>query len=494
MIFLPSKIQSTSHQSPSMQNSKLIQYLSALPPQELQQFSDFVASPFFNKHENTKRLLAHILKVKNWQSPRLGKEKIYQQLFPNKPFDDQLLSNVISYLLRLLRRFLMQKQWEEEETAQQLILLEKAFHLKQEKLFELTAGRLARNFKKTNLRDHQFFFQKSRFHHLQDDFNLNFQNRSSGEFLEQAIDNFDYYFIGEKLKMTCQMLARKQVTGRDFTFSLVDVLIQFLEKKADKFRPIPSIWMYYLIYKMMTENAATFYFELKGRLKDVVALFKQEEGRDLYTHAINFCVGRINVGEEKFRQETFELYQQMLDNKLLFVDGVLRHWGYTNIVSLGCYLKEFEWTKSFILEQKERLPKSEKENAFTYNLAAFYYSQQQYDAALEQLREVEFTEVYYDLVTRILLLKIYFETKNWQVLEYNLETFRIYLLRNKKLTESRRKSGRNFLLFTKKIMLLLESQPILGRKDFEKQRTALKLGIEKVDLVLSRSWLLECLI
>ena len=474
-----------------MHNTKLIQYLSKFSLQELQQFRDFVDSPFFNKHEKTRQLLTLILKAKNWESAALQKEKIFKKLFPNKAYEEQLLSNVISYLLRLTRRFLAQQQFEKKAVEQQLNLLENAFQTGQKKLFELTAKRLQRHFSDDDLRDSNFYHQQHLFQRLLDDFNLNFGNRVSGEHLAEALDNFDAFFIGEKLKMTCQMLARRQVTGRDFSFSLMPELVAFLEKEKTKFQQIPSVWIYFLVYKMMTQSDPKFYFDLKANLKEKVSFFQHQEGRDLYTHAVNYCVRRINFGEEVFRKETFELYQQMLENGLLYVDEILPQWDYTNIVSLGCALQEFAWTKQFIFEQKEQLSKDEKENAFTYNLAAFYYSQQQFDSALESLRTVEFTDVYFDLLTRILTVKVYFETANWQALEYALETFRIYLLRNKKLTENRRKSGLNLLRFTKKIMRLKEEKSLYSKKQFAQEIAALKTQIEGKEMVMNKAWLLE---
>lgn len=474
-----------------MQNSKLIRYLTLLSNKDLNQFQAFVDSPYFNKHKNTKSLLRYILKSKTWQRAHLEKEKAFEYLFPDRPYEEQLLSNVLSYLLRLLRRFLVQKQFEQKEVEQQLVLLEMAFHAQQEKLFELTAGRLAKSFQESTVQDSEYYFQQNRYQRLLDDFDLNFGNRSSGEHLEKAWQHFDVFFIGEKLKMTCQMLARKQVTAQSYSPSLIKELLHFLEDRQEQFQQIPSVWIYYLVYQMMTKNDPVFYFELKNRLRKESTFFKHQEGRDLYTHTLNYCIQRINFGEANFRKETFELYQQMLANGLLLVDGVLSPWDYTNIVSLGCLLQEYTWTKHFINEQKVHLPKGEKENTFTYNLAAFHYSQQAYEKAIVLLQKVAFTEVYYNLLTRILLLKIYFDKEDWLALEYALETFRIYLLRNKKITDSRRKSGLNFLRFTKSLMLLVNERTLLSQKDFVKKVQLLKTQIEEKEMVLNKSWLLQ---
>lgn len=475
----------------NMYKTKLIQYLSQFSAQELQQFQVFVDSPYFNKHENTKALLNHILKVNNWESPALQKEKAFKVIFPKKKFDPQLLSNLISYLLKLLRRFLTQKQFEKRDIEQQLDLLENCFNRSPQKLFSLTAGQLQKEFEQSKIKDSNFYFQHNRFQRLLDDFDLQFGDRTSGEYLEKALEDFDVFFIGEKLKMTCQMLARKQVTANSFSVSLIEELIHFIEKEANTFKKIPSVWLYFLIYKMISNNDPIFYFQLKERLLKDSSFFKHQEGRDLYTHALNYCIQQMNFGAATFRKETFELYQQMLDNGLLFVEKIIPHWDFTNIVSLACFLGEYDWTKDFIYSQKEYLPKGEKENAFNYNVAAFHYNQEQYDEAIALLQEVEFTDVYYNLLTRILLLKIYFDSENWRTLEYSLETFRIYLLRNKKITDNRRKSGLNLIRFTKKLIRLVEQRKLISKKEYRLKLEQLKQQIEQKEMLLNKAWLLE---
>ena len=48
---------------------------------------------------------------------------------------------------------------------------------------------------------------------------------------------------------------------------------------------------------MMTEDRHDYFFQLKNRLEKDVSFFKHQEGRDLYTHALNYCIGKLNFGE-----------------------------------------------------------------------------------------------------------------------------------------------------------------------------------------------------
>lgn len=474
-----------------MQNSKLIQYLSSFSKQDLRQFKDFVHSPYFNKHQKTKELLDYILTLKSWESTQLDMKKTFQKLFPQQKYEEQLLRTVMSYLVQLVYRFYSQKENDYQADQQQIDLLKMALQNGQKKMFEHHANIWRKKFSSSNIQDSNYFLQESRFQRLMDTFDIKYGKRVSGGYLQKALSSFDTFYMGEKLRMTCEMLARKQVMGQNYSFSLTHELILFLEKEKAYFETIPGVWVYFLIYKMMTEDRADFFYDLKKRLKKDTPFFNHQEGRDLYTHALNYCIGKLNLGEKSFRKESFELYQQMLENGLLHVEGILPQWDYINIGMLGFELREINWTKHFIFTQKEFLAKSERENTFTYSLAAYHYSQNEYAEAIDLLQKVEFTEIYYNLLTRIMMLKIYFETQDWQALEYFLETFRIYLLRHKKLGDSRRRSGLNLIKYTRSLFRLIDTKGTISNHQFQEKIETLKSQIETNEKVLNKSWLLS---
>lgn len=474
-----------------MQKSKLIHYLSKFSKQDLLQFRDFVHSPYFNKHKKTREFTDYILSVKTWDSPKLNKDRIFKKLFPKQEFEEQLLSNLASYTLRLIRQFYTQKQNEKDATNQQLKMLEASLNAGQEKLFTLSIPKLNERLHKTEIQNSNLYLQQSKFAQLLDVFDLQYGNRNSGKYIEKALSDFDIYFISEKLRMTCQMLARQQVTGQEYAFPFTEEILDYIEGQADYFRRIPSVWNYFLIYQMMSDDNTEYYYQVKNRLKTDALLFTHQEGQDLYTHVLNYCIRRLNLGETGYRKETFDIYQQMLESGLLYSEGILPPRHYTNIVSLGCDIKENERTMKFINEQKGKLPIAERDNTYTYNLAALHYSQQRYQDAIPLLQKVAFTDVYYNLLTRILMLKIYFETNNGKALESTLETFRIYLLRNSQISGSRRKSGLNLLRFTKKLFRLKEERLALTPNDFKKKQLVLESQIRGVLAVLNRAWLLE---
>jgi hypothetical protein len=71
--------------------------------------------------------------------------------------------------------------------------------------------------------------------------------------------------------------------------------------------------------------------------------------------------------------------------------------------------------------------------------------------ALKLLREVNFNDLYYQLDSRVLLLKIYFEQEDHETLDYHLEAFKTFLMRNKLVSEYQRTIYKNLIRHTSRL-------------------------------------------
>ena len=171
--------------------------------------------------------------------------------------------------------------------------------------------------------------------------------------------------------------------------------------------------------------------------------------------------------------------------------GMLSEWNYKNITALGCSLKEYEWTENFIQEYKDMLPSHRRENAYNYNLAHLYYNKKQYNEALSVLLLVQFTDVKYHLNTSFLLLRTYFALKDTEALLSLIDTFRIYVIRNRKITTDQKRGYTNFLRFAKKLVLIRHQAPAYSRQTVEEKLVDLAKKVESTSNVINKYWLLE---
>ncbi|MFN4254328.1 MAG: hypothetical protein ACK4Q5_04925, partial [Saprospiraceae bacterium] len=128
------------------------------------------------------------------------------------------------------------------------------------------------------------------------------------------------------------------------------------------------------------------------------------------------------------------------------------------------------------------LPAHERENVYRYNLAVFNFRRGDFDETLELLRDVAFADPMYNLESRKMLLKIYFEQNALDALESLLDNLLNWLRRHGELGYHR-EMYRNLASFVRRLLRLVPGDTD-GRKRLEKK-------VLDTPLVAERKWLLE---
>ncbi|HFA51019.1 MAG TPA: hypothetical protein ENJ95_18565 [Bacteroidetes bacterium] len=474
-----------------MKNSTIVRYLGSLEGPEQRRFREFAGSPYFNKHEKTRELLDILTGLLQRKKPDLGRRQVYRKLFPGEEFDGQKLNNVVSFLLRLFARFCAIEKFESREWERGLTLLESGKSGRLPKLFGRTERQLKIKFEKNRQKDAPFFYANYRYYKSLAQRHQKENATATTQSLQLASDNLDLFFLIEKLRLSCEMLAQKEVISSHFELSFINALIPEIENRKE-FKRQYAIRVYSSIFGMLKNpGAENFYQKLKKLMGEYLPFFSKQEGLDIFNHAQNFCVRQINLGNLSYVEELHDLYLNALENKLLIDNNEINEWVYANISSVACRLKKYGWAKSFLEEYKPCLGKAARENAYNYNLAFYHYQKKEYGPARQLLTNLEFTDYFYQFNSRNLLMKIYFEEKEWELLEYLLESFRIFLLRSKEGGSYHRKNNLNLIRMVKKLAKLKEGKYSMDKKRYAGEMKKMKGGIEKNKNILNKKWLLE---
>jgi hypothetical protein len=159
------------------------------------------------------------------------------------------------------------------------------------------------------------------------------------------------------------------------------------------------------------------------------------------------------------------------------------------MVVIGIRAGEQDWVLNFIEKYKEDLPALEKENAYVYNLAYYNFSRGDYRQTLTLLQQVEFTDLYYQLDMRAILLKCYFEMDDQEAFFYHIAAFRIFLSRNKLVSDYQRTIYRNMIKYATRLVRasgdLPKMQLLQNEINEVKQIADLNWLRKKVELSLS---------
>ena len=124
-------------------------------------------------------------------------------------------------------------------------------------------------------------------------------------------------------------------------------------------------------------------------------------------------------------------------------------------------------------------------------MAVYYFEIKNYSKSLALLQNVEFTDVFYHLGSKSMLLKMYYERADEDALFSLMSAFKIYLKRNRKISERNYMIYKNLILFTNKVFKLKMATTYKRKSSFSKALLQLKSQIENNTDIVNVFWLNE---
>lgn len=340
-------------------------------------------------------------------------------------------------------------------------------------------------------RDDQYFFKKYCLEQEADLFFIQQQQRSYDDSIQKLVDNLDLFYLTEKLKNSCEMINRRVIIKADYKLWFIDHIIYLVEQNHSYFKQFPTVMVYYTIYKMLTEPENDLHYQqLVSRLEIESDKFSKEEARSMYNYIRNYCIRKVNEGNQNYLKELFELFKVLINKQLILRSNMILQWDYKNIISVALRNKAYAWTEQFIHQYKAHLDPKYRENALSYNLAYLYYEKGQNDKAISELHKVEFDDIFYHLDAKVLLMKSYFDLEEENAFHSLVDSFRIYLRRNKLITRHQQVIYQNFIRLAAKLFRLKINLKLHGKQD-KKKLDRLRREIVNTKGVANVSWLLH---
>jgi len=467
-----------------MYNSKLFAILQHFDKYEQNRCRKYIQSPYFNRSEELLTLYEAFLKTINSSKKNGGLDKTYlwSLLQPDKPYDDVRFRKYCSDLLKLVEGYLGQEIYEKRDLQKTVNRME-AIEKRRAKVLTPTvireAGRHLKNYpnKSAQFYLNNYLVEKALYELKDSDIKRTERNN-----VEKISINLDYFYVAEKLKYYCLVLMQKSIVEEDYDIKMIDEITSSVTKY--NLSRSPAIAVYFQIFLLLNDKENEDYFyELIKILKENNMEFSREEAYNMYSYAINFCIGRINQGQSKYVEECFKIFKELIDTKILFREDRLRAWDFKNIVVLALRLGNYSWAEHFINKYSEKLPLAFRQNAISYNLAQVYFYQKKHEKVIELLREVEYEDVAYNLGSKAMLLATYYETDEMEPLYSLFESFRAYLNRHKDIPVNRRKNYGNLIRFTRKLTRIMPGDQSAVDK-FKKE-------LKETKNVASLNWLKE---
>ena len=429
-----------------MDKSKLIQLLKTFQARDHRLFADFLASPYFNKNEELVRFYQHLRKLApQFPERKIEKQAIWKRLYPKKAFDEKHLYYLMSDLHNLGLEYISVSKYQGDKFYHQFFMLDSTADRGLQKHYQHIQQKILKDQRNNKLRNRHHYYRELLLGSLEGRAFGKARLRTTDDLVHSVSDNLDYFYLISKLRLTCEMVNRANFLSEKYDEEQVDRVLRFTGEA--NYEHIPYISVFACILKMLVESDNEIHFQqLKRILGERWNEFEIPDLQEIFVYAQNYCIGRVRSGFPNYLNELFALYRQSGEIGLLLDrDGLISPWKYKNIISVGIRLKEFVQTEDFIQNFRKHLPEDYRKDAYHYNIANLAFHKGNFSEALQNLLVVRFSDVFYSLDTKKMLLKIYYNQESTEAFYSLVASFRIFLTRNKLISDRNRLSYKNFI-------------------------------------------------
>jgi hypothetical protein len=435
-----------------LKNNPLLLVLPSFSAKERRLCRQWLEAPLHNSRQDVRDLYAYLWVL--LQQKRVPtKQLLWPVLYPNTPYNDAKMRQVIHHLWTAVEEFVLQLALTTEPILQDQLRLQAWRDRQLPRLLDKTLAQSKKRQQKRQLQNWQYWRQQYHLERWQFDVDERAE-RSTALNVQELSDAFDLQYFTDKLRLACRLYARLVVFKMEYQPRMLSVVLE--QVAQENYQKIPAIGVYYHCYLAMTEpeaQATAHFDQLLQLLQTKAHYFPAQELRELYLLAINYTIKQFNTGTNSYLATAYELYQRGIEGGYLLEQGCLTPFTYTNVVSLGLTFQDFAWTETFIHEYKDRLTPADDPSIFRECLAKWYYAQQQYAKAQALLAAIQVKDILRLLSCKFLLARIYYETDEWEALESLLGSLQQYL-RRKEVVGYHKENYQNSVYFLQQLLRL----------------------------------------
>lgn len=465
-------------------NTKLCQLLETLSSKEMSSFSDFVASPLYNKNKGIFQLTKELVKAHpNFE--KVSKEKLEQKLKSTTLVKD------MSAILKLAERFLTIFHLENNKALSDFVKVQELNKRVASKALQTSIKNFKSDLEASKIRSfnellYDFLVEEEADNAYCKDVTLPYE-----ESLKNKSATLDVFYVFNKLKIYTEMQLRERVMNVSYEKTFFKEIEIFMENKPELFKPYPSIQTYLTLVNLQKDNVSKEEYEKYfNSLKNTIPVTSKGEASNFIQHAINHCINMLNTGKD-YLSELFNAMKFQVEEGLLVVDGFVHDRSYKNIIEVAIRKEEYDWAEQFLDSHIKYISTEDRSMVYDYNQANILVAKQDYKGALRKLTFANFKNVFYQIATKTLLIKIYFETNDSLSVESSVNNYKAFLKREKQLANLQREMYNNFLKFVLALMRIKDKANNYSADEKANKVEKLNKEIGAESSLADKTWLLK---
>ncbi|MBS1519217.1 MAG: hypothetical protein JSS91_14115 [Bacteroidetes bacterium] len=473
----------------------MLEYLNKLDENETRLFEKYVKSPFFNSNKNLITLCEYLLSLyPDVNGKNSSKQMISQIVYNERKINDVKIRKLLSDYYKLFDKFMIQLHFEKEDVMNKVILLNTFRKRGMNKRFELDYREAVNSQKKSFSKDDEYYINEVNLLTEYYYYNHSKYKNEKADCLQAKSDSLDMRYLFSKLHTFHEMFENEGTRnrGRYFNRGFYDEIMTFIENNISLIKKEhPNVYIIYLVLKMNE----SFNDDHLNQLQSYLTLNQKKfpEGKMLYyyNYITSYFIKKINAGHNRYRKDLMDIYKKMYRDKLFLIDNIITDQEYNSVVNTALAQKEYKWADRFIEEYKNYLEPSSSGDIFNLAKAKLLFHIKKYDEIFEYLTKIDNKDPSYYMNSKFLLGRVYFETKNFESLDYIIYNLSQYNRNKKILSSEERKSILNFILFMVELAKIVLINPL--EKELRKSSKAiLRKKLKNADgFVPGRNWFNE---
>ena len=478
-----------------MPNQKLLELLSCFNDAKRRSLRQFVASPYHNDRFNRSKIIQLCEELlSNAALP--DKALLNTQFFPEHPYKENAknpIDSLASDLLSLVRRFiLLEEAIPERDKRHEYLALARFYREQQlEHRFMACVQQFRKLQKKVVHQDEEYFLLQFKMEQEIAIFQTIYNTYADDSNLVAANVALDNYYAISKSEFTTHLRFQKVLAkvSEDNSLLLGDYLFDILEEYEALRNPLTIL--YHKINALLEEPDNEELFQSLStaieqyedqisplKLRNIMAYFRNISGRRY----------QLRVSGNELFEQLFPLYKSHLDKGYFHVQNTRKILpaSLKVLVNLAIKARQEEWALALLKTYPPQRMTGTKYPKEAHSLCAaeLHFHQGNLVEAQKKLVYRNFENINYSILADVLLLKIYFATKN------DLLNSRAAALsqkvRRSKISAPNKKQYLNFL----KLLGQIEK---LRWKNNPKAKLRVQQRLAEITPVIERAWLSQVL-
>lgn len=484
-----------------MKKRKVCQWLLRMDPPERVHFGHYLRSPLHSHRPQLADMLNHLEEwVLSETEEACSPEAYWERVYPGKAYNGNLLSRLLSEMLSELKGFLALRRYQADPAAQQINLLREYRHRGWQEVLPRAFKEVRHKLDTEFPQDEHYYYNRLQLAIEKVDYDSDHLGKDPEPIYQDVLDQLDSFFLIGKLKYYCNAVHHDRLHSKGHHFRFQEIFA--LLKTPALFDESSKISLFYLYYKTLEEesNRESFekflstFLEIKRSASPQYLQLSEEEDYFFLLHSINKCTKRLNQGEENWIEFYTELNNYAIIKGFLNNGEFLGDTEFINIAGTLGRFKRFQDSEKFIAQNSPMLRGGIENAAYFFALGMNAYYRMDFEAGkthfLKAKQQVNSkSDISIPINSRAVLCRIWYELEDFEAMEFELNSYRVFLNRIKHYSKSRLTPFLNFCKTLQKINRTAYSN---SKHKKEKLKSILD-EIKMKKLVSGKSWLLSVL-